>query len=300
MKSIDMRFVVIVNPKSGKRKGLEIVEKIRPIFESKNISLSIIETRYQGNAKELVQTMDYNSIKGILVVGGDGTLNEVVNGMLNRNDNSKVPIGIIPGGSGNSFSADLKILDPIQAANKICLLNSKFIDVLELDMNHEMNFAINLVGWGLVKDVGLRAEKLRWLGPIRYTIAAIIEIFSNKSRKTELIINGKKFLGEYTFIIGCNSIHVGNGMKMAPNAKLNDGLLDLIIVEGNISKTRLLSVMPQLFKGTHIKEKEVEYLQVKSFSIYPSYDDILNIDGEMIGVTPIKVNVKSKAIEFFV
>ena len=137
MKSIDMRFVVIVNPKSGKQKGLEIVEKIRPIFESKNISLSIIETTYQGNAKELVQTMDYNSIKGILVVGGDGTLNEVVNGMLNRNDNSKVPIGIIPGGSGNSFSADLKILDPIQAANKICLLNSKFIDVLELDMNNE-------------------------------------------------------------------------------------------------------------------------------------------------------------------
>jgi len=295
-----MRFVVIVNPKSGKRKSLEIVDEIRPIFESIDISLSIFETKYQGNAKEICQFMDFNAIRGILVVGGDGTLNEVVNGMLNRNDNSKVPIGIIPAGSGNSFSADLKMLDPLQAANKICSLNTKFIDVLELEMNHEMNFAINLVGWGLVKDVGLRAEKLRWLGPIRYTIAAAIEIFSNKSQKTELIINGNIFLGEYTFIIGCNSIHVGNGMKMAPNAKLNDGLLDLVVVEGNISKIRLLSVMPQLFKGTHINEKEVEYLQVKSFSICPSYDDILNIDGEMVGSTPVKVNVKPRAIEIFV
>ena len=89
-------------------------------------------------------------------------------------------------------------------------------------------------------------------------------------------------------------------MKMAPNAKLNDGLLDLVIVEGNISKSRLLSVMPQLFKGTHVREKEVEYLQVKSFSIYTSYDELLNIDGEMLGTTPIKVTVQPRAIEIFV
>ena len=295
-----MRFFVIVNPKSGKQKGLSIVDKIRPIFESSGISLSILETKYQGNAKQIVQTMDFNTIKAILVVGGDGTLNEVVNGMLNRNDNLKLPIGIIPGGSGNSFSADLNMFDPIQAAKKICSFNTKSVDVLELEMDHEMNFAINLVGWGLVKDVGIRAEKLRWLGPIRYTFAAIIEIFLNKGQKSELIINGKKFFGMYTFIIGCNSIHVGNGMKMAPDAKLNDGLLDLVVVEGDISKTRLLSVMPQLFKGTHVTEKEVEYLQVKSFSIYPSYNDILNIDGEMVGTTPIKVSVKSRVIEIFI
>ena len=236
----------------------------------------------------------------MVTVGGDGTLNEVVNGMLNRRDNLKLPIGIIPAGSGNSFSADLKMFDPIQAANNICAFNTKFVDVLELEMEHEMNFAINLVGWGLVKDVGLRAEKLRWLGPIRYTLSAIIEIFLNQGQRSELIINGKKFFGTYTFIIGCNSIHVGNGMKMAPNAKLNDGLLDLVIVEGNISKSRLLSVMPQLFKGTHVREKEVEYLQVKSFSIYPSYDELLNIDGEMLGTTPIKVTVQPRAIEIFV
>ena len=256
-----MRFLVIVNPKSGKQKGLSIVDKIRPIFESNGISLSILETKYQGNAKQIVQTMDFDTINAILVVGGDGTLNEVVNGMLNRNDNLKLPIGIIPGGSGNSFAADLNMYDPIQAAKKICSFNTKSVDVLELEMDHEMNFAINLVGWGLVKDVGIRAEKLRWLGPIRYTFAAMIEIFLNQGQKSELIINGKKFFGIYTFIIGCNSIHVGNGMKMAPNAKLNDGLLDLVVVEGDISKTRLLSVMPQLFKGTHVREKEVELMK---------------------------------------
>ena len=87
---------------------------------------------------------------------------------------------------------------------------------------------------------------------------------------------------------------------MAPHAKLNDGLLDLVVVDGNISKFRLLSVMPQLFTGSHIKEKEVEYLQVKSFSIFSTEDEILNIDGELTGTTPIKVSVKEKEIEIFI
>ncbi|MQG19392.1 MAG: diacylglycerol kinase family lipid kinase [SAR202 cluster bacterium] len=295
-----MKFLVIVNPKSGKQKALYILEKIRPIFESNGISLLIVKTKYQGNAKQRLQTMDLSTINSILVLGGDGTLNEVVNGMLNRNDNIKLPIGVIPVGSGNSFSSDLKMFDPIQAAKKISLLNTEHIDVLQLEMNHEMNFAINLVGWGLVKDVGARAEKLRLLGPIRYTFASIIEIFLSKGRKTELVVDGKKSIGMYTFIIGCNSIHVGNGMKMAPHAKLNDGLLDLVVVDGNISKFRLLSVMPQLFTGSHIKEKEVEYLQVKSFSIFSTEDEILNIDGELTGTTPIKVSVKEKEIEIFI
>ena len=92
---------------------------------------------------------------------------------------------------------------------------------------------------------------------------------------------------------------IGNGMKMAPNAKLNDGLLDLVLVEGNISKTRLLTVMPQLFKGTHINDSSVTYYQVPSFSLITKTNDSLNIDGELKGETPINVKVIPSAIEVF-
>ena len=86
---------------------------------------------------------------------------------------------------------------------------------------------------------------------------------------------------------------------MAPKAKLDDGLVDLIVVRGNISRRRLLSVLPKLFDGTHINEPEVEYYQAVSFSLFSETSDLLNIDGEMIGTTPITVKIIQNAIEIF-
>ena len=88
-------------------------------------------------------------------------------------------------------------------------------------------------------------------------------------------------------------------MKMAPSAELSDGLIDLLIVEGDITRRRLLSVLPKLFDGTHVDEPEVTYYQASSFSLYPEIEDILNIDGELLGTTPIDVKVLKHAIEIF-
>jgi len=100
-------------------------------------------------------------------------------------------------------------------------------------------------------------------------------------------------------VVACNSIHVGKGMKMAPNARLDDGLIDLVIVEGNITRRRLLSVLPKLFDGTHVNEPEVTYKQASSFSLIPETDDDLNIDGEMFGTTPISVTMLPNALDIF-
>ena len=101
------------------------------------------------------------------------------------------------------------------------------------------------------------------------------------------------------FVIGCNSINVGKGMRMAPKAKLDDGLMDIIVVDSNISRIRLLSVLPKLFKGTHIGEPEVQYYQSSKFSLIPDNDDSLIIDGEMIGKTPIVAEIIPNSIEIF-
>jgi diacylglycerol kinase family enzyme len=112
-------------------------------------------------------------------------------------------------------------------------------------------------------------------------------------------MDDKKIEDEFTFIIACNSIHVGKGMKMAPKAKLDDGLIDLIVIRSGVSRTRLLQVLPKLFNGSHINEPELEYYQTSEFSLIPETDEILNIDGEIIGSTPIKVRMITNAIEIF-
>ena len=121
-----------------------------------------------------------------------------------------------------------------------------------------------------------------------------------KNRRAKLVIDDKTFVNDFTFIVACNSIHIGKGMKMAPYAELDDGLIDLLVVDANINRRRLFSVLPKLFDGTHVKEPEVAYYQAHSFSLFPETDDILNIDGEMVGTTPISVKMIKHAIEIFV
>ena len=157
-----------------------------------------------------------------------------------------------------------------------------------------------MIGWGLVTDVGNQAEHFRWLGTNRYTILSVVEVLRHKSRPATLIMDDKKIEDEFIFIIACNSIHVGKGMKMAPKARLDDGLIDLIVIRSGVSRTRLLQVLPKLFDGSHINEPELEYYQTSQFSLIPETDEILNIDGEIMGSTPIQVNVIPKAFEMFV
>ena len=295
-----MKFILTVNPHGGTKKGPQILKKVKPIFEASGTDLFIIETTFAGHAKELANQLDLTEYDGFIGIGGDGTLHEIINGMLSRPDGNKIPIGIIPGGSGNSYMHDLNLTDPLKAAKAIIQGNTKFLDTARVEVNHVVKYANNMIGWGLVTDVGKKAEHYRWMGTNRYTILSVMEVFHHKSRSAALIMDNKKIEDEFTFIIACNSMHVGKGMKMAPKARLDDGLIDLIVIRAGASRIRLLQVLPKLFDGSHINEPEVEYYQTSKFSLIPETDEILNIDGEIMGSTPIKVKMIPKAFEMFV
>ena len=117
-----MRFVLVVNPQSGKKQSTALLNTIKPIFDSSVIELSIITTDFPGHARELASELEFTDYDGLLILGGDGTFHEVVNGMLGRQDGMALPIGLIPGGSGNSVAHDLGLLDPIAAAKAIVVV----------------------------------------------------------------------------------------------------------------------------------------------------------------------------------
>ena len=294
-----MNFCFIVNPNSGVKKSLNIFNQVEKEFKIKNINPNLFLTKYKGHAIDIIKNIDIDYYNGIIVIGGDGTFHEVVNGLFQRLDKKTLPIGVIPGGSGNSFLYDNAITDPLLIAEQILNLQKKPIDIVEVKTNSKKIYSINLTGWGLVTDIGYFAEKNRWLGPSRYTIISIFEILKNKIRTATLSYNNQKVKKDFTFIIACNTKHVGKGMMMAPKAKINDGLLDLIIVNGNISRLKLFQTLPKLFKGTHIHDPEVEYIQIDKFSLDTSNNELLNIDGELKGSTPIQVEVIPNAIEIF-
>ena len=290
------KFYLTVNPYGGGKRGPKILKNILPLFEEKNIQLTIIETEYAGHNKELANQLDMNGYDGFCCIGGDGTMYEVINGLMTREDRQKFPIGLITGGTGNSFMHDLDCLDPMDAAKRIVKGERRSIDIFSCKANGEQYYGFNILGWGIPTDANILADKLRWMGSHRYNLSSIVEVLRHKKRFARVAIDGNSIGADFAFIIGCNTIHTGKGMKMAPLARLNDGLIDLIIVR-KVSRLKLLKLFPKVFSGKHIGDPGVDYRQVKQFSIIPEEDSQLNLDGEVLGSTPVEVQVLPNEIE---
>ena len=293
------KYYLLVNPKGGHKKGLEIYEKVKHIFSSAGTNITVLHTEYAGHAFDFANTLDFVGYDGLCAIGGDGTMYELINGMLKRDDNHKIPIGLITGGTGNSFMYDVGCLDPIDAAKRIVQHKLRPLDIAKVNANGELFYSFNIIGWGLATDAGKLAEKLRWLGGVRYDVASIIEVLKGKDRIATLTLDKEVIKENFIFIIGCNTIHTGKAMKMAPLAELNDGKIDLIIVR-KTSRINLIKLFPKLFSGDHIKSPLVEYRQVESFSISLEETNDLTIDGEIIGATPLNVQMIPKMVNVLV
>ena len=111
-------------------------------------------------------------------------------------------------------------------------------------------YSFNIVGWGVATDANARAEKMRWLGEFRYNVAAIIEVLKGSKRLAKFSYDENTEKNDFVFILACNTIHTGKGMKAAPNAKLDDGLIDLVIVK-KLADLNYFYYFQKFFRETH-------------------------------------------------
>ena len=290
-------YCIIYNPISGSGSSQRILKKIIQDFNLISYKHQIFKSEYKGHIQEFCK--DCNSYIKFLIIGGDGTFHEAINGFMKNKNLNLITVGFLPGGTGNSFMYDLNAIEYKQAYKKIIKNQTKKIDILELKLINNIEYAFNIVGWGLVSDINILSEKLRFLGSQRYNIASLYYIFKRRLRKAEIIIDGKLRKDKYLFIMCLNTIHTGKAMKAAPKALLDDGLLDVILLESSISTIQLIILLTKIFQGTHIHSKYVEYIHAKSLSIKPQENSILNIDGENKLKTPIEISVLPKALNIF-
>ena len=293
------KYYITVNPHGGTKKGPRILEMVMPIFESANAEVTVIETEYAGHTRDLARELDITGYDGFCCIGGDGTMHEAINGVMTRKDGLRIPIGLITGGTGNAFMHDMDCLDPINAAKRIITGRRRSIDIFKCDADGIIYYGFNIVGWGIPTDANNLAEKMRWMGTQRYNVASIIEVIRHRKRFARVEIDGNVIGADFSFILGCNTIHTGKGMQMAPLARLDDGLIDLIIAR-KVGRIKLLRLFPKVFSGKHIGDPAVDYRQVSEFTIKPEDRNTLNIDGEMLGSTPIHVKVLQKELEVLV
>jgi len=287
----------LVNPAAGKHESMAIMGQIKHELDRLNIQSKIFTSERRGSIADFIQTQNFNDVDGICVLGGDGTINEAVNGLMLSGKSQEIPLGIIPTGSGNAFAETLGVLDPKKAIHNILTGTTSLIDVFKIDDKKKTFFAINIIGWGMAAEVNAFAEKLRWMGGVRYSIASLITVMRMKQKHLKAKLDNSSIEGNTLFFLALNNVHTGKGMQMAPNAVLDDGLIDIILVR-KASKLRVLKIFTQLFSGSHIKDPFVEYSQIASFDI-KTENDPLNIDGENMGTSPIQVELINKAVRIF-
>ena len=293
-----MKLFLIVNPAAGKNKGAKAIEKAIPLLKQKGIQSEVTTSNFAGHAIELAQQFDPSKFDGIIAIGGDGTLFEVINGLLKKYQSFDLPVGQIPVGTGNSFIKDLAIQTIEDAIAKIAGGTSRKVDVGFFKYPEGEHYFINLLGTGFVANVAHRAGKYKAFGPLSYVIGVFEEVARLKSVPMEITIDGKVYQREYIFTEICNSTKTGGNMIMAPDAKIDDGLLDIILLN-RISRLNLLKVFPQIFKGTHVNDSHVETFKGKHIKIITETLQRLTPDGEVFGSTPIEVFILPNKITMF-
>jgi YegS/Rv2252/BmrU family lipid kinase len=289
-------ILLLVNPVSGKGKNIAITDKIIANFNHENWQFFLFISEYKSHISSFLQKTDLGNFTHIGVVGGDGTMHEVVNGLMRRADKIQIPIVLFPCGTGNSFNYDLGCFTVENALKRLAENKTKKIDIMLIKAKNECFYAFNVVGYGIVNDINLCAESMRWLGGLRYSVAAILEIFKNSNYIAKVQIDEKSFDENFCFVLILNTIHTGKAMKMAPKASLSDGLLDVLVVK-HLSVWQLLSLFPKIFSGSHIHSPLVQYIHAKSININPKTEQFGNFDGEVKGFSPFEIEIIPLAIE---
>ncbi|MCA9261021.1 MAG: hypothetical protein KDA61_17520, partial [Planctomycetales bacterium] len=232
------------------------------------------------------------------VVGGDGTVHEAVNGMLERSDGRRVPLGLLPTGTGNTVHADLGCAELNTSVRWIVEETTMEIDVAEVRCGDVTSYCVNIVGWGAVADVNRLAERLRFLGKSRYAVAAACHIARPQPLRARLTLDDETLDGEFLFVIACNTRTTGAGMRVAPAAQLSDGKFDVVVCRP-MSRIRLLQVFLRVFSGAHVGMEGVVYRQVTRFSWDGEPGSWLNLDGELRSAAPVVAVVRPRALQVY-
>ena len=293
-------ILCIVNPVSGLKKSLKVYYELENTIKEHSFNPELLITKYAGHARKVVSELQSDQFDRILIFGGDGTVNEVVNGLYQSDLFSFFPIGIIPTGSGNSVVHDINYLDYNIAIKKALSDDIRLMDVNKAIFDNEVRLSISVIGWGMFSFGNVLAEKLRFLGTIRYDVASVIKLLEKTLYKALISIDGEMSNISCAFMVGCNSVHTGKGMKIAPSGGFYDEMIDMVIVKDDVSRLQLVKVFKQVYTGKHTNLPYVHMSKVKSFSIDALKDSYFNVDGEIIKSKKVSVQILPKTIKLLV
>ena len=236
-------FHVIDNPTAGKKGHAKNLQTLERVFKENGVEYMIHTTTHKGGGKEIVEKLTADGGKDIVVVGGDGTVHEVLNGMK---DPTACRLGIIPSGTGNDFVYSAKIpMDAEEAAMLIVKGETKPTDYIEVGERRCMN----ICGAGMDVDVLERCERGKGRGKLKYFKSLLGSLFVFKGCKVLVERDGKTEERSALISAVCNGKVFGGGIKLCMPAEIDDGKMHVVLVDCIGGKIKLIKALLQLMKG---------------------------------------------------
>jgi YegS/Rv2252/BmrU family lipid kinase len=274
------KIIYVFNPISGRKPKNTLLKKIEAATKEQNLQFEFFPSNPQGNYRLLRNKIKNEKITDVVIIGGDGTVNQVTGSLKDCN----VKFGVVPAGSGNGLAYTARIPKNIHKALQIIFDgNAKKTDAFMVGSY----YACMLSGFGFDATVAYKFATLSKRGLVTYVQQSLLHFFKATTYKFEIITNHFSFFTDAYFISIANSNQFGNNVTIAPKAKLNDGLLDIVIVQ-KMPKARLpLAVLKQVRgynKLNSVTEKNMEksvlYFQTEKLTVKNLKNAPLHIDGD--------------------
>jgi diacylglycerol kinase (ATP) len=285
------RVAVVLNPMAGRGRGRRSAQRIKDLLSARRLDYTLWTAQRAGEAGALARQAVDQGAAVVVAAGGDGTLNEALNGIFG----SPASLGILPLGTGNDFARHVGIpADLDQAVEVLTSGTHRRVDVGECNGRYFLNIA----GCGFDAVVAERVNAgYRMLHGTPAYLAAVAQSLASY-RPAHMVIQAdqERLESDVMLCSIANTQSYGGGMRIAPGASIEDGLLDVCVVR-QVGRLEFLRAFPRVFRGTHVGHPKFAHFTAHSVTIQSDVPLPVLIDGEVVGTTPVVARIHPAAIE---
>jgi diacylglycerol kinase (ATP) len=289
--------LIIVNPTAGSGHAARLIPWIRERLAPRPDAELLVTTR-RGDAEEATARAVESGCDRVVVVGGDGTIQEVVNGVLDGR--APTSIGIVPVGSGNDLARSLGLpTDPAEAWTVAIGRGTRVIDAATAS-NREgrRRWFASAGGIGFDAQVAeAMSTRSGWQsGRAGYLLTTLSELRRFDNRRLRIVLDGEPIERRALLVAIANGPYYGGGMRIAPDAAPDDGWLDLCVV-GDVSRLTAIRELPNLYRGTHVRNPAVSVHRARVIEVIGDGPTHAHLDGEPFGTIPLRVEIRAGCLE---
>ena len=296
-----MHILIAANPRSGRGQGQKLLVESRGALTAAGHQVDTVVSQFDGHLLRVLPQRLQQQWDVVVALGGDGTLFQVINCCMQQ-PNFGATVGLIPAGTGNSFSKEFQ-QQSRKPWNRILAGKPTRLDLIRCRSEQAIPvygyefFFLTATGFGFVSNATVAARRYKQLGVAAYAAGVLRTLIKFDIGSFELELDGHRFNSEAVFLIVANSRYIGGNMLVSPRASLIDGRLEVLLLRG-VDRWEFLKSFPKVFNGAHLDHPSFEVWQGTHLRLDAEPPQIATPDGEVIGQTPLEFEVLPQRLQF--